>query len=85
MRIIEWHAVFLQKFSEFSFFWFPKLRPEISILALRSGAAIFCPFSILNPLRGCNSDLAHYSNTPSLLARIRGRGRVTQKRGAFEG
>ena len=24
------------------------------------------PFSISKPLRGCNSDLAHYSNTPIL-------------------
>jgi hypothetical protein len=23
------------------------------------------PFSILNPLRGCNSDSAQYANTPS--------------------
>ena len=26
------------------------------------------PFSIPNSLRGCNSDLAQYSNTPSLRA-----------------
>jgi hypothetical protein len=27
---------------------------------------VFRPFSVSNPLRGCNSDLAHYSNTPIL-------------------
>jgi hypothetical protein len=25
-----------------------------------------CPYSLPNPLRGCNSDLAQYSDTPSL-------------------
>jgi len=28
----------------------------------------YCPFGIPDPLRGCNSDLAQYSNTPSLRA-----------------
>jgi hypothetical protein len=31
----------------------------------KRNVGIFRPFSILNPLRGCNSDSAQYANTPS--------------------
>src|SRR5580692_4735957 len=63
------------------------VRPEIggrevsALDAERDPQPIFCrPFSIPNPLRGCNSDLAQNSNTPldpnpTFRARARARGR----------
>jgi len=43
-----------------------EFRPVVRLLAASLGTTLYRPFSTPNPLRGCNSDLAQYSNTPAL-------------------